>query len=288
MGTQRTIGVMGVGEMGSAVGRALCEGGARVLTCVEGRSAATRQRAAEAGLTATETLADLVQQIDLFIAVVPSLAAEPLARDVAAANRDGAPLLYCDANSIGPSTARRIEATIAAAGGRFVDGSIIGSAGGLRRNATVYLSGADASEVAELLDPLRTSILGAEAGQASALKVLYAGMTKGLSALGTELMAGAERLGIRDLLLEKYQGTHPEVARFFAGNLPELPPRARRRAEEMLELTQTLEELGLTAHMARAAQVTLDALADRYDEAPPQEIDDLDEFVRWWTRRNDE
>lgn len=283
MSNQRTIGILGIGEMGSAVGRALAEGGARVLTCIEGRSEASRRRADEAGLGLAPTLDQLVGQIDLFVSVVPPLAAEPLAADVAsAADRTGARFLYCDANSIGPSTARRIEATIQAAGSRFVDGSIIGGAGSLRRNATVYLSGADAPEVAELLDPLRTSIVGSDAGQASALKVLYAGMTKGLSALGTELMAGAERLGIRDLLLEKYAGTHPDVARFLNGNLPELPPRARRRAEEMLELTRTLEELDLPAHMASAAQATLDGLADRYEDAPTA-TDDLDAFLRWWT-----
>lgn len=280
----RAIAVLSPGDMGSAVGRVLREGGARVLTCVEGRSEATRRRAEDAGMVALPSLEGVVQQADLLVSIVPPLAAKPLAYDVAAAAAHvGARVLYCDANSIGPGTARTIEGMIVSAGGAFVDGGIIGGSGGLRRSTVLYLSGEAAPEVAQLLEPIRTTIVGPEAGQASGVKILYAGLTKGLSALGTELTAGAERLGIRELLLEKYRAGHTDVARFFESTLPSLPPVARRRAEEMLELAETLESLGLGGHMARAAQATLDSVADRQAEQPAPEGGDLATFLTWWT-----
>ncbi len=149
----------------------------------------------------------------------------------------------------------------------------------------MYLSGPRAQEVAALIAPLSTCILGGEAGQASGFKVLFAGLTKGMSALGAELLAGADRLDLRDQLLEKYQATHPSVWRFFHGTLPGLPPRAGRRAEEMVELAETLEQLGLTANMAHAAQLTLEAISARYRADGGPDGDDLDALITWWARR---
>lgn len=262
------VAVLSPGEMGSQVGIVLGEAGARVVTWVEGRSNASQVRAAEAGLEALPTLEELASAAKLIISVVPSRSALPLARQVAAAiARSGATPLYLDANSIGPGTARSVGESIEGAGGAFVDGSIIGGAESLRRGAVFYLSGSRAGEVAELIDPpLRTEVLGADWGQASGFKVLYAGLTKGLSALGVELLAGAEKLGLQERLLEKYRESMPSVSHFWERNLPGLPPRAGRRSQEMAELTETLEELGLTAYMARGAEATLAALAERHRE----------------------
>ena len=171
------------------------------------------------------------------------------------------------------------------AGARFVDGSIIGSGGGLRSGRTTfYLAGEAATEVAALIAPLATVILDGAAGEASAFKGFYAGMTKGLSALGMELLAGAERMGLRQRLMDRYRSDHPGVASFFEGTLPGLPPRSKRRAEEMPELAETLEDLGLESFMALATQQTLASVADRYAEDPETETDDLDALLRWWAK----
>lgn len=279
----RRIAVLSPGEMGSQVGRLLREAGNDVVTVTAGRSERSRRRAPEAGMRDLPDLDELASVAELIICVVPSLSAEPLARSVAAAvARAGTHPLYVDANSIGPDTARRIAQAVEEAGGRFVDGSIIGSASVLGSRATVYLSGAAASEVAEWIDPpLHTEVIGPDAGQASAFKVLYAGLTKGLSALGVELLAGAERFGLYQPLLAKYEESLPSVAKFFHSTLPGLPERARRRSEEMVELAETLERLGGTANMARAAQATLAELAERYRRSPSPDSEELSEMVRW-------
>jgi L-threonate 2-dehydrogenase len=283
---ERSIGILSPGEMGSQVGLVLHEAGAEVHTLVQGRSAATAERAAAAGMTAAADLDTLVRSSALILTVLPPSAAEPVAGEVAAAlTRTGARPLYCDLNSIGPSTARRIQQTVQDAGARFVDGCIIGSGGGLRSGRTTfYLAGDGAAEVAALIRPLATITLDGGAGEASAFKVFYAGMTKGMSALGMELLAGAERFGLRERLMDRYRSDHPSVASFFESNLPGLPPRSERRAEEMTELAETLEELGLDSFMAAATQRTLASVADRHAEDGAAELSNLDELLRWWAK----
>jgi 3-hydroxyisobutyrate dehydrogenase-like beta-hydroxyacid dehydrogenase len=282
----RTIGVLSPGEMGSQVGRLLREAGNDVVTMAGGRSERSRRRAEEAGLRDLPSLDAIAASAELIICVVPSLSAEPLARSVASAvAQAGTRPTYLDLNSIGPETARRIGGTIETAGGRFVDGSITGNASALPDRATVYLSGAGAADLAEWIDPpLRTEIVGPYPGQASAFKVLYAGLTKGLAALGVELLAGAERLGLYDMLMKKHGESLPSVVKFFRTSLPGYPERAKRRAEEMVELAEAFEELGLTANMAHAAQVTLEQLAARYRENHGFDDEDLDSMVRWLAR----
>jgi L-threonate 2-dehydrogenase len=290
-----TVAVLSPGEMGSNVGRILAAAGTRVLTCLEGRGPGSAERARDAGFICVPDLAALVSEAELIVSVVPPAAAEPLARLVAQAlSAYGAPEheqrhrpLYLDANSIGPETVERIATVLTEAGADFVDGCIIGGARDLRGRSRFYLSGASAETAAKLLQPLNVSVLGARPGQASAFKVLYAGVTKGLSAMGMELLAGAELLGVSDELLEKLRLDWPNVATFWARNLPELPPRAKRRAQEMAELAETLEHLGLAAPSARGAQAGLDAVAERYNRERPPESESVEAVIRWWSQPGD-
>jgi 3-hydroxyisobutyrate dehydrogenase-like beta-hydroxyacid dehydrogenase len=254
--------------MGSQVGLVLREGGARVVTCLDGRGAESARRAAESGIEDVGNLERVVAAAALIVSVVPPAAAEPLAAQVAEAiARANARPLYLEANAIGPETAERIAQVLSEAGAAFVDGAIVGSSRDLRGRTRFYLSGECADEVAALLAPLKTTVLGSQPGQASAFKVLYAGLTKGLSALGVELLAGAERLDLAGPLMDKLQADYPSVATFWEHNLPGLPPVAWRRAQEMAELAATLEHQGLTAHMAHAARSVLEDVARR-GEAP--------------------
>jgi 3-hydroxyisobutyrate dehydrogenase-like beta-hydroxyacid dehydrogenase len=115
---------------------------------------------------------------------------------------------------------------------------------------------------------VHSSVVGPEIGQASGLKILNAGLSKGLAALGVELMLCAQALDLVPQIMDRYREGRACVAKFWEGNLPGLPPRAARRAEEMQELTGLLEELGLTAHTSHAAEKVLAMVSDRYNAGP--------------------
>lgn len=53
------VGIISPGDMGSAIGKVLCENGMDVVTCLEGRSHLTRLRAEEAGFRIVPTLDDV-------------------------------------------------------------------------------------------------------------------------------------------------------------------------------------------------------------------------------------
>ena len=120
-----TFAIIAAGGMGSALGRRLAETGTRVLTAMEGRSAASRQRAEAAGME--DVGFDRLAEADVFLSVVPPDQALPLAERMAEALR-GAPRrpVYVDCNAVGPALAGEIEAVAVAAGFAFVDAGIIG------------------------------------------------------------------------------------------------------------------------------------------------------------------
>ena len=104
-----TIGLLNPGEMGSKVGAAVRSSGARVLWAGEGRSAATRKRASEAGLEDAGSVSALVSASNVILSVCPPAAAIDVAAQVAKLRFGGT---YVDGNAIAPATAREIGGII--------------------------------------------------------------------------------------------------------------------------------------------------------------------------------
>src|ERR1044071_6662104 len=104
-----TIGVIAMGEMGSATARRLRERGATVITQLAGRSAASAARAEKAGAVAVATDDEFVRRSDVILSIVPPGDAVALAQRLAPAiKRAGRKTIYVDCNAISPQTAERI------------------------------------------------------------------------------------------------------------------------------------------------------------------------------------
>ena len=259
-----TVGILSTGEMGHRVALVLRDHGLRVVTCLAGRSRRTAELAAKAGVVDLSTSDALVARSDLIISIVVPSAAKPLAETIATAIAAARkPVLYADANAISPMTARSIEKIITAVGGRFADVCIIGTSTKVGRGTTFLASGDCAADFAELGKfGLQIEILGDLPGQASAFKIVYAGLTKGVSALLMELLLLAHSLGILEPIMAQYRSKFPDLLRFAESSLPGLPFRAARRSDEMAELSLTIAAEGLTPVMAPASQQLLASLGD--------------------------
>lgn len=261
--TAPTIGLLSPGDMGHAIGGVLVANGARVITHLGGRSERSRGLAAAAGIDDTPSLADLVQEADILLSVLVPARALDVARSVAAVIADtGADLLYVDCNAVAPRTVRQAEAVITAAGGRFADAGIIGPP---PKNATpkghpapgatrIYTSGPGAAELNVLNDlGLDLRLIGPESGQASGLKMCYAALTKGLIALGTELLLAAHQLGLAEALRAEQRQSIPDVLAWLERSTPSMPPKAYRWVGEMEEIATTFADLGLTPNILLGA-----------------------------------
>lgn len=259
----RRIGILSIGEMGFHWARLLAGHGVEVLTVLEGRSEVTRKRAENAGARSVP-LSELVSGSDLIVSlVVPSAAtrvAATVARAAARAGREG--LVYLDANAISPMTALKIRGLLARSRAELIDGCIIGSAARLNLGAMVYVSGPGAERMERLGEfGLSVRLLGQEVGQASAFKIIYAGLTKGLQGLFVELLLGARKLGLLEEIMRRYEESFPGLIAKVSDSIAGLPVHAGRRAEEMAELARTYRYYGLKAVMAPATERLLKAIA---------------------------
>lgn len=254
------IGILSIGEMGYHWARLLTSHGVEVLTYLKGRSEVTRKRAENAGARPVPSLARLVSESDLIVSLVVPSAAIRVAAMVAkallkAGKRDS---LYLDANAISPMTASEIEKDLSKAQANFIDGCIIGSAAKLDRGTVVYVSGPQADPIRALEQyGFSVRVLGSDIGQASAFKIVYAGLTKGLQGLFVELLIGARKFGLLDEILQRYDESFPGLAAKVGQSIAALPVHAGRRAEEMAELSQTFRHNGLKAVMAPATRKIL-------------------------------
>ena len=244
-----TIAVVAPGDMGHAVGAVLKSNGLRVVTPLAGRSARTRALAAAAGIEDLGDEVAVVRAADALLAIlVPAQAGALAARIAAALHGAGTDLLYVDCNAIAPQTAREVGRTVEDAGARFVDAGIIGSppragAAGTR----FYASGAAAAEFAQLRDyGLDVRVLGARVGDASALKMCYAALTKGTTAIMTELALAAERLGVTEALRAELAASQPEMLARMERGVPAMVPKAHRWVGEMEEIASSFAAVGLT------------------------------------------
>jgi len=236
-----TIAILAAGAMGSALAARLTANGAAVLTVLEGRSPATRDRAVAAGMTDTDLPG--LMRADLLLSIVPPADAEALAITLApilaAAARKP---VYVDCNAVNVETVRRIAGIVAPTGAAFLDGAIIGlppkpGTPGPR----LHVSGDAAASARPLRDlgvDLRVNTGGI--GAASGLKMAYAGINKGLTALAALMVLGAERAGAGAALRAELAETEPALLARFARGLPDMLPKAGRWVAEMHEIAAFL------------------------------------------------
>jgi len=243
-----TIGILSPGEMGAAVGRTLKDKGLAVVAALNGRSERTRALSAQCGIANIGSIDQLVRQCDIILSILVPAAATVAAQQVAAAMRaTAARPLFVDCNSVAPQTSRQAGEFIVAAGGRFLDGALIGGPPGGSAVTRFYLSGPGADELAGLgTDHLQVRPLGHEIGEASALKMCDSAFSQGIVALATELLVAAERFGVEQPLRAELLETRGTTYEWLVRRLPEIAPRAQRWVREMEEIALAFEAVGLT------------------------------------------
>ena len=281
----KTVGLLSPGDMGHVVGNVLVTHGLRVITCLQGRSERTRTLARTAKIEDVPTYQDLVNEAEIILSIMVPAEAKGASQAVAdALVETKTDLTYVDCNAIAPQTTRQLDEIITQAGGRFVDASIIGPPPRKPGATRFYASGTHVGDFEALTQfGLDVRPLGDQIGLASAIKMCYASLTKGLTALCTELLTAAELLGVSDALKAEFQMSQSALYQRMEGGLPGMPPKSRRWIGEMEEISATFGHVGLTPKI-------LAGVADMYRlvgkthlaDLPPEDSDafpDLAEMI---------
>lgn len=250
-----TIAVIAPGDMGHAVGGALHAHGHRIVTALDGRSEASRARAAKAGMDDLGTLDAVLGTADLVLSILPPAEAAGFAGQVAAAMaRTGATPVFADCNAVAPATVARIAATIAEAGAGFIDAGIVGPPPGLGAPPRFYVSGSAAREFMAFDGKgIAVRVVGDAPGDASAVKMCYAGLNKARHALNTAVLLAAENLGVRDVLMAELAASQAAALKQMEGNIPWLASVSERWAGEMDEIAATFAAADVTPHFHQGA-----------------------------------
>src|SRR6516162_1009395 len=231
------VAVIAPGMMGAAVGKRLVDHGVKVLTSLQGRSAETRERARAAGMVAASD--EEIAATDFILSILPPGDAVALAQRFAGAlTASNSKPVYVDCNAVSPPTVERIAAAVAPTGSAFVDAGIIGAPPKPNdAGPRFYASGPDAPRFAALKDfGLDIRVLGGPMSAASALKMSYAGITKGTQALGAAMLLAATRAGSADALMAELQLSQKEMFPWLRRQLTMMPPKAYRWVAEMQEI----------------------------------------------------
>jgi len=239
-----TVAIVAPGNMGGGIGRRLAEHKITVLTTLAGRSAESARRAHAAGMRAVDE--QHLMEADFLLSIVPPGVALTLAKRFAAhfAAADRKPI-FVDCNAVSPATMRRIAEVITATGARFIAAGIIGPPP--RQNSTntkIYASGPHAAELARLNESLTA---------ASALKMSYAGITKGFTALGAAMILAATREGSAAALKAELAESQPALMSWLARQIPSMYAKAYRWVAELDEIAAFVGQDRPEATMLSAA-----------------------------------
>jgi 3-hydroxyisobutyrate dehydrogenase-like beta-hydroxyacid dehydrogenase len=265
--------------MGSGVGKRLVENGIEVRTSLAGRSDATVARAKAAGMVGVSD--EQIAAADIILSILPPGDALGLAERLAPVLRAAAKKpVFVDCNALDPATVVRIGRVVQETGATFVDGGIVGGPPRTGYSPRIYLSGEGADRVAELTKyGLEMPIQPGPIGAASAMKMSYAGITKGFTALGAAMMLAASRAGTAEALKAELSSSQPQLFAWLTRQVPNMYSKAYRWVAEMEEIAQFVGEDPAARNFYEGAARLYERIAADF-EGDRKEVAALDAFCK--------
>jgi 3-hydroxyisobutyrate dehydrogenase-like beta-hydroxyacid dehydrogenase len=274
-----TVSIIAPGNMGAAVAKRLTENKVTVLTALSGRSKASLERAQDAGMRGVSDRE--LAEADFLLSIVPpgdALAlAKRLAEVLTAANKKP---IYVECNAVSPQTMTEIADVVKTTSCAFVGAGIIGpppKPG--TTNTKFYAAGPHAKNFAVLNEyGLIVRVLDGPLTAASALKMSYAGITKGFTALGASMMLAATRGGSAEALRAELAESQPALFGYLTRQMPAMYSKAYRWVAELNEISDFIGDDRAEHVMLEAAGQLYERLAADFD-GEKQEIGALSNFV---------
>jgi 3-hydroxyisobutyrate dehydrogenase-like beta-hydroxyacid dehydrogenase len=273
------IAIIGFGEVGGIFGIDFAKQGIEVsvfdiLLASEPHRQLMLAKARSYGVKAEDSLRDCLRDADLVISAVTASSALAVAQDAGSVLHPQQ--IFLDINSVSPETKRKacacIEADSGKRGGCFVEAAVMAAVPAKRLRVPMLLGGMHAKSASDLLLSLGmdATALSDQIGVASAVKMCRSVLIKGLEALTVECLFAARKYGAEDAVLESLAATYPGMG--WKDHLPDylisrVAEHGQRRAAELREVAQTLQEVAVEPSMALAAAHCQDELAHELAES---------------------
>lgn len=251
----------------------------------------TIERVKAAQVTDLSTDTDLVKACDVILSVVPPRDAESTAQRLidamALVTKAQPPLYFADMNAVAPSTVKRIAKNIAAANVpiTLIDGSILGGPPrpkgdeqGLNPPTPHTVGDWDLPSMptsgpvsvadipgygATLYAVLNMKHISPDLGASSGLKMCFASLSKGYSAIAIQSYTTAHRMGVLPALQEALEEIVPARVQQTRNALVGMAPKAYRWVREMEEISKThTEEGGFEPYLFQGAAGVFKAVAE--------------------------
>jgi 3-hydroxyisobutyrate dehydrogenase-like beta-hydroxyacid dehydrogenase len=210
------------------------------------------------GVRAASDAADASADARVVISAVTAAATLGVAEAAARHLRPGQ--IFLDVNSASPSTKKRAAEHVAGSGARYVEGAVMAAVAGPGLKVPILAGGPSAPEAAEILNPLGMNLtpVAAEWGRASAMKLSRSIVMKGIEAAMVEMTAAARAWDVEREVIASLQGTYPGIdwTALSANCTERVAKHGIRRAQEMQEAGDMLQELGLDPALCRAIAAT--------------------------------
>lgn len=264
------IGIIGYGEVGSAFAKPLSARDSVSLSVFDIRC---NDRASSQFLSNLEReptihlsadIKSLVTENDLILSVVTADAAMSVVQGVLPYINEKK--IYVDMNSVSAKTKIRMAGLIEETGGVFIEAAILGAIAAYGFRAPVLVCGNSAREFADFLNSLGFDIkyLSRDIGKASNMKMLRSVFAKGVESLLIEMMIAAKRGDLLDAVMAEIiefmdKRSFQDIANAW---ITTTVMHAKRRAEEMEHVIETLNELKVRPIMTMATRDRLKSVSE--------------------------
>ena len=252
------VALIGYGEVGTIVARALVERGVRAVAAYDilvddpVRSLPMRERAQADGVAFVRRDADALAGASLVLCAVTARSTLDAARSAAATiDRDA---FFVDLNSASPRTKQQCSEAIDRAGARYVEAAVMASVPPYGIRVPMLLGGPHAHAAAPVLEPLgfHASVASDAVGVVSAIKMCRSVIIKGIEALFIESLLCARRHGVEEPVIASLAETFPGIdweknATYYWSRVVK---HGRRRSEEMHEAAAMVDDVLPSRSMA--------------------------------------
>ena len=264
--TPKKVAVIGFGEAGSVVAEGCVAGAKKLQTPMECHAwdirmrdpapKAALQKAANAiGVMLHDSPGEWLGEMDVVFSLVFGTVAKEVALEILPHLRKGAE--YIDLTTSVPADMLAASEAFLAREVGFIDGTSLGSFRSNGVRAPFVLSGLNVEAWSSWMNSLgfNTTPVPGKPGNASSVKLLRSVVAKGLEALAVECFVTAERLGLRQSMMNAFNDFN---LRPFTAALEDMGgshiPHCKRRLDEIDHVLGMLGAAGVDATMTRASR----------------------------------